>query len=346
MWANGTDGWSVRKRFAGFVDELEARQQGFTLLELLVGMLIISILVATASHYFLQQRRKGWDAQVRAVVRNMAGSENNFVYTDGAPAYTEDLDDLYLIGFRWDEQSVRPFVALATTETFCIQAHSIHDPDIVWHFSSSVGRPLPGPATPSDCGDPEVLGSYIAGMPSETYGRDGVLSTAAAGVDPNSTDGGAGREGSPSVGVIGGSSGSSSGSSDGTGGTAFGSESSGEYVTGGTDGSGTTDGTGTGTTGGTTSGCDGTGTESGSTTGTNHPSDKDRDTESGGSGNQGSSGSDPDGDENDGADKPDGTGGANTGDQDGNNGSGNDTDFEDDNRGPDYDGTPTPGTGC
>ena len=343
MWANGTDRWSVRKRFARVVDGLEGRQQGFTLLELMVGMLIVSILVATASHYYLSQRRKGWDAQVRAVVRHMAGAENNFVFTDGAPTYTDDLDDLYLIGFRWDEESVRPYVALATTETFCIQAHSTRDPEIVWHFSSTVGRPRPGPATPSECGDTQVLGTYLAGMPPESAGRDGVLSTAAAGVPSNTTDGGAGREGDPTIGVVDGASGSPSDTNDGTEGTGISTSSSGEVVTGGTDGSGTT---GSDATTGTTSGCDGTGTDSGSTTGTNHPSDNDRDTESGGSGSQGSSGSDPDGDENDGADKPGSGGGANTGDQDGNNGSGNDTDFEDDNRGPDYDGTPTPGTGC
>ena len=43
---------------------------------------------------------------------------------------------------------------------------------------------------------------------------------------------------------------------------------------------------------------------------------------------------------------PGADGGANSGDQDGNNGSGNDRDFEDDNRGPDRDGTGTPGTSC
>src|SRR5688500_1522314 len=140
-------------------------------------MVVLSILMATASQYYLHQRRKAWEAQVRASVRNMAGAENHFVFAEGAPTFTKDLDDLYLVGYRWNERSVRPYVALATNQTYCIQVHSAHDPTIVWHFSSNVGHPQPGPATPADCGDPDVLGLYIAGLPPESAGRDGVLST-------------------------------------------------------------------------------------------------------------------------------------------------------------------------
>ena len=355
------------------MDELRSREQGFTLLELLVGMLIMSILVATASMYYLHQRRKGWEAQVHASVRHMAGAENNFLYGAGAPAFTSDLDDLYLTGFRWDEESVRPYVALATRETYCIQVHSTRDPSIVWHLSSTVGRPERGPATPAECGDPEVLGTYIAGLPDASYGRDGVPSSVAAGVvatnDPmtagagstrnggDATEGGGGTSSQTPIGTTpqdeassgeyvssepsdgSGSSGSSSGTT-----TDGGNTSSGTTTGGGSSGSGTTD-QGSGAEGSTT-GCEGGTSGGGSTTGTNHPSGSDRDDENGGSGEQGTSGSDPDGDENDGADKPGQDGGANSGDQDGNNGSGNDTDFEDDNEGPDRDGTPTPGTTC
>ena len=131
----------VKKRFDERLHGPRSTEQGFTLLELLVTMTILSILLATASQYYLHQRRKAWDAQVRSSVRHMAGAQNNFLYGEGAPSYTEDLDDLYLVGYRWSDRSVLPYVALATNQTFCIQVHSAHDPTIVWHFSSEVGRP-------------------------------------------------------------------------------------------------------------------------------------------------------------------------------------------------------------
>jgi prepilin-type N-terminal cleavage/methylation domain-containing protein len=355
----------VRKRFVDRLHELRATQHGFTLLELLIGVVIVSILAAVATQYFLHQRRKGWVAQVRASTRHMAGAQNYFVFDGGATGFTNDLDDLYLVGYRWDDLSVRPYVALATNQTYCVQVHSAHDPTIVWHFSSNTGYPQEGPATPSDCGDPEALGTYIAGLPPASAGRDGVPSGLGEGgtvasADPSGGTGSGsetpGGDGSTGTGTGTGTTGGtgSTGGTTGTGGTGGTTDpgTGGSTHTGGSGGTdpgsdgsgGTTGSTGTGTNGGSGS-CDG-GTGGGGSSGSNHPSGKDRDTENGGSGSQGSSGSDPDGDENGGSDQPGQGGGANQGDQDGNNGSGNDTDFEDDNRGPDRDGSGTPGSGC
>ena len=350
----GSNGWSVRKRFVDRLHELRATQHGFTLLELLIGLVIVSILAAIATQYFLHQRRKGWVAQVRASTRNMAGAQNYFVFEEGASGFTDDLDDLYMVGYRWDDLSVRPYVALATNQTYCLQVHSVHDPSIVWHFSSNTGYPQEGAATPSDCGDPQVLGTYIAGLPPASAGRDGVpgVGTVASTDGPGGAGSGSGTPMGEGAGGSTGTGGTGTGGPTGTfdpgsSGAPGGPSDSGDPGTGSTGGSGGTtgsSGSGTGTNGGSGS-CDG-GTGGGGSSGPNHPSGKDRDTENGGSGSQGNSGSDPDGDENEGSDKPGGGGGANSGDQDGNNGSGNDTDFEDDNQGPDRDGSSTPGSGC
>lgn len=327
----GSNRWSVRTRFVDRLREVRATQQGFTLLELLVGIVIVSILAAVATQYFLHQRRKGWVAQVRASTRHMAGAQNYFVFDEGASGFTDDLDDLYMVGYRWDDLSVRPYVALATNQTYCVQVHSAHDPSIVWHFSSNTGYPQEGPATPSDCGDPEVLGTYIAGFPPANAGRDGVagdgtLASTDGSVGTGSGSGtptgeGTGTGGTGGTGT-GGSTGTFPGSSGGTGGsTGTGSEDpgSGGPGTSGSGGPGTggsggwggsggsggttgTSGSGPGTNGGSGS-CDG-GTGGGGSSGSNHPSGKDRDSENGGSGSQGNSGSDPDGDENGGSDKP------------------------------------------
>lgn len=334
----------MRRRLTSRVEDLRGAEHGFTLLELLIAIVVLSILMATATQYYFHHRRKAWEAQVRASVRNMAGAENYYVYNEGSPAYTKDLDNLYLAGYRWNESSVRPYVALATTQTFCIQVHSSHDPTIVWHFSSEVGHPESGPATPEDCGDPEVLGTYIAGLPPASAGRDGVLSSPSEGVSVAGMgwDESSGGDSSVEEGEF---------DPDGGPATGTGDDDDDPTTTGSTPGYGTgatTSGTVRGdTTGATTpTGCSRGGTGSGSSSSTDHPSGKDRDTENGGSGDQGSSGSDPDGDENGGADKTGEGGGANTTDQDNNNGSGNDTDFEDDNRAPDRNGSPTADSRC
>ena len=349
----GSNRWSVRKRFVDRLQQLRATQHGFTLLELLIGIVIVSILAAVATQYFLHQRRKGWVAQVRASTRHMAGAQNYFIFGEGASGFTNDLDDLYMVGYRWDDFSVRPYVALATNQTYCVQVHSAHDPSIVWHFSSNTGYPQEGPATPSGCGDPEVLGTYIAGLPPASAGRDGVPGGTVASTDgPGCTGSGSGTLPGDGTGT-GGTGGTGAGGSTGTtepgtvsSGDPGGTSDPGSEGSAGTGGSGDTTGSGTGTgTNGGSGACHG-GTGGGGSSGSNHPSGKDRDNENGGSGSQGKSGSDPDGDENGGSDKPGQGGGASSGDQDGNNGSGNDTDFEDDNRGPDRDGSSTPGSSC
>jgi type IV pilus assembly protein PilA len=57
----------------------EEREGGFTLIELLVVIIIIGILAAIAIPVFLNQRKKGYDAQAKSDLRNLATIEETFI---------------------------------------------------------------------------------------------------------------------------------------------------------------------------------------------------------------------------------------------------------------------------
>ena len=57
---------------------MEEREEGFTLIELLVVIIIIGILAAIAIPVFLNQRKKGYDAQAKSDLRNLATLQGRF----------------------------------------------------------------------------------------------------------------------------------------------------------------------------------------------------------------------------------------------------------------------------
>jgi type IV pilus assembly protein PilA len=66
-------------------------EEGFTLIELLVVIIIIGILAAIAIPVFLNQRKKGYDAQAKSDLRNLATLEETYLTDNGTYADTATL---------------------------------------------------------------------------------------------------------------------------------------------------------------------------------------------------------------------------------------------------------------
>jgi prepilin-type N-terminal cleavage/methylation domain-containing protein len=152
------DGQQGHKRFAGGegTEMVREREQGFSLIELLVVVLIIAILAVIAIPLFLRQQDKAYSAQARSALKNTATSIQSYATKnrgdidplDGAdslannPAYQLLVEE----GYRKAE-SVRITVDAPATGVYCITAvHADMAATDEWKtstYNSSEGAPSP-----------------------------------------------------------------------------------------------------------------------------------------------------------------------------------------------------------
>ncbi len=105
---------AVRRRRRGPV-----RVAGFTLIELLVVIAIIGILAAVAIPQFGSYRRKGFDADAQANVRNMALAQEAYYLENNT--YADDPDDLGDFGYT-QSANITPAVTTGNETTFVVTA--------------------------------------------------------------------------------------------------------------------------------------------------------------------------------------------------------------------------------
>jgi prepilin-type N-terminal cleavage/methylation domain-containing protein len=122
------------------------REDGFSLVELLVVVLIIAILAAISIASYITQREKAYISDVQTILRNAAASaegiatQNEGSYSTVTPA-TLDSEGLRTSGLQTID-------VVATATSYCIEVEddrlSGHASWATGRFDSVSGRPEPG----------------------------------------------------------------------------------------------------------------------------------------------------------------------------------------------------------
>jgi type IV pilus assembly protein PilA len=112
----------------------DEREGGFTLIELLVVIIIIGILAAIAIPVFLNQRQKGYDAQAKSDLRNMATAEETYL-TDNPSGYTSSITSLVSEGFKSSTNVSGWTATFVTDQSYILTACSQSGKQ--WQYSSA-----------------------------------------------------------------------------------------------------------------------------------------------------------------------------------------------------------------
>jgi len=129
------------KQKSGYSD-----QGGFTLVELILVVIIITILALIAIPVFISQREKGWETNVKSDLHNASIAQ--VTYYQENETYTSQMSDLFDKGYK-QSSNISISIESANDSGYCLEADNNNDSSNVWYVDGGAGTPNPteGPCT-------------------------------------------------------------------------------------------------------------------------------------------------------------------------------------------------------
>lgn len=122
---------------------VERDERGFSLIEVLIVIVIISLLAAIGIPLFFAQRERAWAAQTDSALRNAATAMDAAAVSTGGDYASFTIPQLVAEeGLKYSDEVVNLKVESANAEGFCISAQHTTSLETTY-WDSSQGRPSP-----------------------------------------------------------------------------------------------------------------------------------------------------------------------------------------------------------